>query len=184
MTDEIDVIKNDIVSTNLQSTPEVETIIQVKPTDDKKLYQDTSNLPTICMPEKLSESNIVSNCKENDKAVPHKQLVGENMIRVNYLLQATRYVASQENIDEFHNDSSHLGTLCSAVSRKGQIRVAPDAKRLFCKGCGTALIPTISSRCRLRKNRQIITCLKCHTIKRFPSNPYYSLWFGHPESYG
>lgn len=65
-----------------------------------------------------------------------------------------------------------------AVSRKGQIRLAPELKHTMCKRCNTLLIPGKTSKTEVEnksRNRKkpwadvlVIECLQCKAQKRFP----------------
>jgi ribonuclease P protein subunit RPR2 len=79
-----------------------------------------------------------------------------------------------ERAEKFRKVDLELARRYVEIARKISMRYRvkiPEDKRLnFCKKC---LYPYTSStaRVRIRKNRVIITCLKCGYVRRFPKVP-------------
>lgn len=118
-----------------------------------------------------------------------KKLVGENQERINYLVQASRALGltagSSASVQSQRGLAAQLGSLAGAVGRRCVLRLAPALKRCLCKGCGTALVYGVNAKVRHRSRRQkhlVVTCLTCHTIKRFINNPRHQLWFEQEEA--
>lgn len=118
-----------------------------------------------------------------------KKLVGENQERINYLVQASRAIGlsagSSASVQSQRALAAQLGSLAGAVGRRCVLRLAPALKRCLCKGCGTALVYGVNAKVRHRSRRQkhlVVTCLTCHTIKRFINNPRHQLWFEQEEA--
>lgn len=124
----------------------------------------------------LIKNKVNKTDKKNEKLK-----VGENYGRINYLVQASRKV--------FNNDesiSSQLGSLAISFGRRlPQVRLDPLLKREMCKGCGVYLVYGVNAKVRHKSKRQkhlVITCLTCHTIKRFVTNPDHKLWSEQSEA--
>lgn len=118
-----------------------------------------------------------------------KKLVGENQERINYLVQASKAIAFKPGSLSFFQSqkalAAQLGSLASAVGRRCVLRLAPALKHCLCKGCGTALVHGVNAKIRLQSRRQrhlVVTCLTCHTIKRFMNNPRHQLWSEQEEA--
>ncbi|KAK4308066.1 hypothetical protein Pmani_020217 [Petrolisthes manimaculis] len=139
-----------------------------------------------------------------------KGVVVENQERINYLYQVSRYLATLKTNDtaqitgkERNEGATHradrilrerhgllalasqTGHLAQVVGRKCVQRLTPSLKRTMCKGCGTALVYGVNAKVRHKSRRQkhiVVTCLTCHTIKRFNSDPKHKLWFEEEEA--
>lgn len=57
--------------------------------------------------------------------------------------------------------------LARKVGMRHTVRIPPDLKRATCRRCMTPLIPDRTSRVRLRKGMQVITCLECGHVSRY-----------------
>lgn len=127
--------------------------------------------------------------KEQQLKKRKKKLVGENQERINYLVQASRAIGltaeSSASLQSQRALAAQLGSLAGAVGRRCVLRLAPALKRCLCKGCGTSLVYSVNAKVRHRSRRQkhlVVTCLTCHTIKRFINNPRHQLWFEQEEA--
>ncbi|OYT45484.1 hypothetical protein B6U90_03195 [Thermoplasmatales archaeon ex4484_6] len=47
------------------------------------------------------------------------------------------------------------------------VRIPSNLKRATCRSCMAPLIPDRTSRVRLRKGMQVITCLECGHVSRY-----------------
>lgn len=137
----------------------------------------------------LTDKDLQQRQQEQHCKKLKKKLVGENQERINYLVQASRAVAlttgSPAAIPGQKALAAQVGSLASAVGRRCVLRLAPGLKRCLCKGCGTSLVYGVNARVRHRSHRQkhlVVTCLTCHTIKRFVSDPKHNLWFEREEA--
>lgn len=132
--------------------------------------------------KKVSKEKSIKKCVPNKS---NKHPVTENQERINYLFLASSFLNNSEYSSNMRNVSASLGTMSMAIGRKCVLRMSPALKRQMCKGCGSSILPAVSSICRLRKNRQkhlVLTCNKCKTIKRFITNGNYMLWSENPKS--
>ncbi|PIN76249.1 hypothetical protein COV18_00420 [Candidatus Woesearchaeota archaeon CG10_big_fil_rev_8_21_14_0_10_37_12] len=59
-------------------------------------------------------------------------------------------------------------TLARKIAQKNNVRIPLELRRRFCKNCNAYLIPGKNCRIRTYKQKVIIRCLECHTIKRIP----------------
>jgi len=98
--------------------------------------------------------------------------------RINYLLQAA-YLAVRQNSGRTGLARFYALTLAS-IAKKNVIKLDASVKRLLCKKCFCLQIPGITSTVRVRYRRhnshQVVTCLECHTIKRYPVKSEHQLW--------
>lgn len=121
-----------------------------------------------------------------------KMAANENQERINYLVQVSRAMVNKasKNLDSSLGHSHRVlaaqtGALASAIGRRCVTRLEPALKRTLCKGCGTSLVYGVNARVRHRSRRQkhlVVTCLTCHTIKRFVNDPKHKLWCEQEEA--
>ena len=151
----------------------------------KKLFTHYQKQP---QKHQLSDKELQQQRQEQHCKKLKKKLVGENQERINFLVQASQAVgltAGSPAISGQQALAAQVGSLASAVGRRCVLRLAPALKRCLCKGCGTALVYGVNARVRHQSRRQkhlVVTCLTCHTIKRFVNNPKHRLWFEQEEA--
>ena len=58
--------------------------------------------------------------------------------------------------------------LARKVGMRYTVRIPRRLKRFTCKRCMSPLIPGLTARIRLRGGVEIITCLECGKMKRYP----------------
>ncbi|XP_045130827.1 putative uncharacterized protein DDB_G0271606 [Portunus trituberculatus] len=142
-------------------------------------------------PQKLQPSEKEQQQRQQEQQIKKlkKKLVGENQERINFLVQASQAMAltadSSDGVTGQWALAAQVGSLAGAVGRRCVLRLAPALKRCLCKGCGTALVYGLNARVRHRSRRQkhlVVTCLTCHTIKRFINDPKHKLWFEQEEA--
>lgn len=142
-------------------------------------------------PQKLQPSDKDQQQRQQEQQIKKlkKKLVGENQERINFLVQASQAMALTANssggVAGQRALAAQVGSLASAVGRRCVLRLAPALKRCLCKGCGTSLVYGLNARVRHRSRRQkhlVVTCLTCHTIKRFINDPKHRLWFEQEEA--
>jgi ribonuclease P protein subunit RPR2 len=78
--------------------------------------------------------------------------------------QARQMVEKDERL------SRRYVTLARKISERTKVRIPSEIKRYLCKNCGIALVPGRNARVRLHaaKRGQVITCLSCGAVKRYP----------------
>ncbi len=57
------------------------------------------------------------------------------------------------------------------IAMRSGVRLGRERKHFICKECGSALVPGVNSRVRMRSDRGtsiVVTCLACGSIKRYP----------------
>jgi len=91
--------------------------------------------------------------------------------RMNFLYQASHAVLGQSG-----DLPAYFGRSMLSIAQKSVLKIEPSIKRDFCKGCGNLLKPGVSVKVRIRSGRMVCTCLRCGTIKRFPTKKGYKLW--------
>ncbi|XP_063859690.1 putative mediator of RNA polymerase II transcription subunit 26 [Scylla paramamosain] len=142
-------------------------------------------------PQRLQPSDKDQQQRQQEQQIKKlkKKLVGENQERINFLVQASQAMGltadSSGGVTGQRALAAQVGSLASAVGRRCVLRLAPSLKRCLCKGCGTALVYGLNARVRHRSRRQkhlVVTCLTCHTIKRFINDPKHRLWFEQEEA--
>ncbi len=62
-------------------------------------------------------------------------------------------------------------TMARRISMRTTRRIPTHLKRSTCKGCMSPLIPGLNARVRIHDGRNIITCLDCGEVRRFPFKP-------------
>jgi len=80
-----------------------------------------------------------------------------------------------ENIEMSRFYASTMKT----VAEKVVFKLDPSIKRTTCKHCHALLIPGVTARVRVRRKRErhiVVTCLDCHTVRRYLCRPDYVLW--------
>ncbi len=58
--------------------------------------------------------------------------------------------------------------LARKLGMRYNVRMPPQFKRRFCKGCLAYLVPSVNARVRVGRGRLVITCLSCGAIQRLP----------------
>jgi len=105
--------------------------------------------------------------------------------RINYLIQAA-YLAVKQNSGRTGLARFYALTLGS-IAKKNVIKLDSSVKRMLCKKCYCLQIPGITSTVRVRHRRrhghQVVTCLECDTVKRYPVNSEYQLWSERSEAW-
>ncbi|KAJ3442905.1 ribonuclease p protein subunit p21 [Anaeramoeba flamelloides] len=105
----------------------------------------------------------------------------DDFLRMNFLYQASQIVVQPKSdhkpnttLDRHNlNLSRFYIQQMKKVAQKKVLRISPEVKQTFCKGCNTLLIPGMSSTQRVRSKRQqhvVIRCLVCGLTKRFNCN--------------
>ncbi len=62
-------------------------------------------------------------------------------------------------------------TLARKVGMRYTVRIPNRLKRFTCRSCMLPLIPGLNARVRLRNGIEIVTCLECGHLKRYPYRP-------------
>lgn len=173
-----------------QQTQQTPTAAQPQPSlPAPQQHQEKQLIQNQPKKHQLSEKDVEQRQQEQHFKKLKKKLVGENQERINYLVQASRAMAlTAGSPAATHGQkalAAQVGSLASAVGRRCVLRIAPALKRCLCKGCGTSLVYGVNARVRHRSRRQkhlVVTCLTCHTIKRFVNDPKHKLWFEQEEA--
>ena len=99
----------------------------------------------------------------------------ECLDRMDFLFKASQTLAKTKSDNPAALDflSARLGSHCSAVGKKAVLRIAPEAKRSLCKGCGLSLVPgrtcRVSTEGKTRKGKKVtLECGQCRTTKSYP----------------
>lgn len=98
----------------------------------------------------------------------------ESFHRMNFLYQAAHVTLA--NNSKNTDVPAYYGSSMVSIARKSVLKMEPNVKRDFCKGCYSLLKPGFTVRIRIRSGNMIHTCLRCGTVKRFPTKREYKLW--------
>ncbi|XP_050032689.1 ribonuclease P protein subunit p21 [Dermacentor andersoni] len=112
---------------------------------------------------------------------------GDAFQRMNFLYQVASKVLEQD--PSAGKLASFYGHVLHMISRRVQAKLDPSIKRSLCKKCSVLLCPGVTCTERLRASAQrgqrlVVTCLRCGTIKRFPTKRGYQLWYDKAEALG
>lgn len=112
---------------------------------------------------------------------------GDAFHRMNFLYQVANKVLEQD--PSTGNIASFYGHVLHMISRRVQAKLDPSIKRSLCKKCSVLLFPGVTCTERLRTSsgrgqRLVVTCLRCGTVKRFPTRRGYQLWYDKAEALG
>ncbi|XP_034250094.1 ribonuclease P protein subunit p21-like [Thrips palmi] len=108
--------------------------------------------------------------KKGAKCFPGK----ESFQRMNFLYQAAHVTLAKDHKN--CDIPAYFGNSMVSIARKSVLRMEPSIKREFCKGCNSLLKSGLTARIRIRSGNMICTCLRCGTVKRFPTKRQYKLW--------
>jgi ribonuclease P protein subunit RPR2 len=81
--------------------------------------------------------------------------------RIDYLYELAQKWLKQERISECQTAIRHLKKLATS-----HVISISDIKQKTCKQCNLLLVPGATATVRIHKDRRIITCTQCQTIKR------------------
>lgn len=59
--------------------------------------------------------------------------------------------------------------LARRIAMRYQVPIPSEIRRRVCRGCDTLLTPGLTARVRKTPGRMSVTCLRCGTIKRYPT---------------
>jgi len=62
--------------------------------------------------------------------------------------------------------------MAQRIAMRSGVRLGPERKQFICKECGSALVPGLNCRVRVRAEHGthiVMTCLECGSTKRYPA---------------
>jgi len=92
---------------------------------------------------------------------PNQRQIAQERIDILFSEAECDFRVSPENARNFVRHALNIALRC-------RVRIPVEFKRKFCKNCLSYLKPGVSSAVRLNKQRLIITCKNCGTLKRVP----------------
>ncbi len=96
-----------------------------------------------------------------DQRKKYAQRIARERIKILFSLAQERALEGDEELARRYVE--HMVNL----SRKYNVRIPRDMKRMYCKKCYTFLIPGKTAQVRLKKGKVVIKCLRCGTYKRY-----------------
>ncbi len=91
----------------------------------------------------------------------YMQRIARERINILFELAKERAIRGDEELARRYID--HMVNL----SKKYNVRIPREMKRMYCKKCHTFLIPGKTSHIRLKKGKIVIKCLRCGAYKRY-----------------
>ncbi len=67
---------------------------------------------------------------------------------------------------DFSRANRYTG-LALRIGTRYNVRVPREFKRRFCRGCHAFLLPPVTCRVRVQRERITYTCMKCGAVRRF-----------------
>jgi ribonuclease P protein subunit RPR2 len=93
-----------------------------------------------------------------------RQIAGE---RIDILLSLAREIVKLDA-----TLSKRYVEMARRIAMRSGVRLGRRRKQFICKQCGTALVPGVNCRVRMRAEHGthvVVTCLECGSMKRYPA---------------
>lgn len=91
----------------------------------------------------------------------YAQRIARERIKILFSLAQERSLEGDEELARRYVE--HMVNL----SKKYNVRIPRDMKRMYCKKCHTFLLPGKTAQVRLKKGKVVIKCLRCGAYKRY-----------------